>query len=38
VDFAAAEKQLPAALRAFFRTADFPGYVLLDEGKRRARG
>ena len=38
VDFAAAAKQLPAALRAFFRTAGFPGYVLLDQGKRKARG
>ena len=25
-----AERRLPAALRPFFRAADFPGYVLLD--------
>jgi deazaflavin-dependent oxidoreductase (nitroreductase family) len=30
VDFAVAAPRLPAALRAFFRTVDFPGYVLLD--------
>jgi deazaflavin-dependent oxidoreductase (nitroreductase family) len=30
VDFAAAAPRLPTALRAFFRTVDFPGYVLVD--------
>jgi deazaflavin-dependent oxidoreductase (nitroreductase family) len=32
VDFGAAEPHLPAALRAFFRAVDLPGYVLLDRG------
>src|SRR5258705_9519599 len=30
VDFDGARRRLPAALRPFFRAADFPGYVLLD--------
>jgi deazaflavin-dependent oxidoreductase (nitroreductase family) len=30
VGLGAAESRLPAALRPFFRVADFPGYVLLD--------
>ena len=30
VGFAQASRRLPAALRAFFRAVDFPGYVLLD--------
>jgi deazaflavin-dependent oxidoreductase (nitroreductase family) len=30
VGFALAAPRLPAALRPFFRAADFPGYVLLD--------
>lgn len=30
VAFGAAEKHLPSALRALFRAADLPGYVLLD--------
>jgi len=25
------KRRLPAALRPFFRAADFPGYVLLDD-------
>ena len=31
VNLKAAERRLPGALRPFFRAADFPGYVLLDE-------
>src|SRR5262249_42179228 len=31
VDFAGAESRLPAAARALFRAANFPGYVLLDD-------
>src|SRR5262245_54028829 len=31
VSLGAAEHRLPAALRPFFRAADFPGFVLLDE-------
>jgi len=30
VGFDRAQRRLPAALRPFFRAADFPGYVLLD--------
>jgi deazaflavin-dependent oxidoreductase (nitroreductase family) len=30
VGFERAHRRLPAALRAFFRAADFPGYVLFD--------
>jgi deazaflavin-dependent oxidoreductase (nitroreductase family) len=30
VGFARAKRRLPAALRPFFRAADFPGYVLFD--------
>jgi len=33
VGFDRAKQRLPAALRAFFRVADFPGYVLLDLGR-----
>jgi deazaflavin-dependent oxidoreductase (nitroreductase family) len=32
VGFAQASQRLPAVLRPFFRTMDFPGYVLLDPG------
>jgi deazaflavin-dependent oxidoreductase (nitroreductase family) len=31
VNLETAEHRLPAALRPFFRAADFPGFVLLDE-------
>ena len=31
VGFDRAKRRLPAALRPFFRAADFPGYVLLDD-------
>jgi hypothetical protein len=31
VNLDAAEHRLPSALRPFFRAADFPGFVLLDE-------
>src|SRR5262245_15569732 len=37
VDFESAEHRLPVALRSFFRIADFPGYVLLDEDAKRRR-
>jgi deazaflavin-dependent oxidoreductase (nitroreductase family) len=33
VGFDRAQQRLPAALRAFFRVADFPGYVLLDSAR-----
>jgi deazaflavin-dependent oxidoreductase (nitroreductase family) len=36
VDLRAAESRLPAALRPFFRAADFPGFVLLDETRKRS--
>ena len=36
VDLKAAESRLPAALRPFFRAADFPGFVLLDEARKRS--
>jgi deazaflavin-dependent oxidoreductase (nitroreductase family) len=35
VNLDAAEDRLPAALRSFFRAADFPGFVLLDEVTKR---
>ena len=46
VGFTTAQSHLPAAMRAFFRLADFPGYVLLDRdtggkarpGRGRSRG
>jgi deazaflavin-dependent oxidoreductase (nitroreductase family) len=34
VNLKAAERRLPAALRPFFRAADFPGFVLLDDGPK----
>jgi deazaflavin-dependent oxidoreductase (nitroreductase family) len=34
VNLEAAEHRLPPALRSFFRMADFPGFVLLDEDAR----
>jgi deazaflavin-dependent oxidoreductase (nitroreductase family) len=34
VSFESAEPRLPVGLRSFFRLADFPGYVLLDEDSR----
>ena len=34
VNLKAAERRLPAALRPFFRAADFPGFVLLDEERK----
>jgi deazaflavin-dependent oxidoreductase (nitroreductase family) len=36
VNLKAAESRLPAALRPFFRAADFPGFVLLDEAPKRS--
>ena len=33
VGFDRAQQRLPAALRSFFRVADFPGYVLLDSAR-----
>jgi deazaflavin-dependent oxidoreductase (nitroreductase family) len=36
VNLKAAERRLPAALRPFFRAAGFPGFVLLDEGRKRS--
>ena len=34
VNLKSAERRLPAALRWFFRAADFPGFVLLDEERK----
>jgi deazaflavin-dependent oxidoreductase (nitroreductase family) len=34
VDLRAAESRLPAPARPFFRAANFPGFVLLDEGPK----
>ena len=36
VNLKTAERRLPAALRPFFRVADFPGFVLLDEARKRS--
>jgi len=38
VNLESAEPRLPAALRPFFRMADFPGFVLLDEATKNSHG